>query len=48
MDKPIIMAVDGDAEVLRRIERELRTRYAADYEIICEPSPEGAYNGSRP
>ena len=42
MDKPIIMAVDGDAEVLRRIERELRTRYAADYEIICEPSAEGA------
>jgi thioredoxin reductase (NADPH) len=34
MDKPIIFAVDDDAGVLAAIARDLRKRYAADYDIM--------------
>jgi thioredoxin reductase (NADPH) len=36
--KPVILAVCDDPEDMRRIERELRTRYEADYRIVCEGS----------
>ena len=38
---PLILAVDEDAEALRRITSELQ-RYANDYEVICGPSTEAA------
>src|SRR5690348_15519598 len=34
MAKPVLMAVDDDAEVLRAVERDLRTRYAEHYRIV--------------
>ena len=34
MAKPILLSVDDDADVLRAIERDLRTNYGADYRII--------------
>lgn len=37
-DPPVLLAVDDDAEALSRIERELTTRYGADYRIRCERS----------
>jgi thioredoxin reductase (NADPH) len=38
---PLILAVDEDAEALRRITHELQ-RYARDYKVICGPSAEAA------
>ncbi len=34
MAKPVILTVDDDPEVLRSIERDLRTRFAAQYRIL--------------
>ncbi|HWZ54904.1 MAG TPA: FAD-dependent oxidoreductase [Verrucomicrobiae bacterium] len=42
MAKPILLSVDDDADVLRAIERDLRTNYGADYRIIGSGSPTGA------
>jgi thioredoxin reductase (NADPH) len=42
MAKPILLSVDDDADVLRAIERDLRSNYGADYRVIGSPSPEGA------
>ena len=33
--KPLILAVCQDPEDLARVERELRTRYEADYDVVC-------------
>ena len=35
IDKPLILAVCQDPEDLARVERELRTRYEADYRVEC-------------
>ena len=42
MAKPILLSVDDDADVLRAIERDLRSNYGADYRVIGSDSPEGA------
>jgi thioredoxin reductase (NADPH) len=42
MTKPILMAVDPQIHELDTIQRELLKRYAADYEIICDPSAASA------
>jgi thioredoxin reductase (NADPH) len=42
MAKPILLSVDDDADVLRAIERDLRSKYGAEYRIIGSDSPEGA------
>jgi thioredoxin reductase (NADPH) len=42
MAKPILLSVDDDANVLRAIERDLRSQYGADYRVIGSDSPEGA------
>src|SRR5579863_1829846 len=42
MAKPILLSVDDDSDVLRAIERDLRSRYGADYRVIGSDSPEGA------
>ena len=42
MPKPILLTVDDDPDVLRAIERDLRSQYGADYRIVSSDSPEGA------
>jgi thioredoxin reductase (NADPH) len=42
MKKPIILVVDDDAQVLRAIERDLRSRYRKDYRILSAASGEEA------
>lgn len=42
MAKPILLSVDDDADVLRAIERDLRSQYGAEYRVIGSDSPEGA------
>jgi thioredoxin reductase (NADPH) len=36
---PVLLAVDDDADALRRISHELNLRYGADYNVLCEKSP---------
>jgi thioredoxin reductase (NADPH) len=45
--KPAILAVDDDAPVLRAIERDVRTRYAADYRVLAAQSGEEALDAVR-
>ena len=42
MAKPILLTVDDDADVLRAIERDLRSHYGAEYRVIGSESPEKA------
>jgi thioredoxin reductase (NADPH) len=42
MAKPILLSVDDDTDVLRAIERDLRSQYGAEYRVIGSDSPEGA------
>ena len=42
MAKPVLLTVDDDADVLRAIERDLRTQYGAEYRVISSDSPIGA------
>src|SRR6201997_2082722 len=42
MAKPILLSVDDDTDVLRAIERDLRSNYGAEYRVIGSDSPEGA------
>jgi thioredoxin reductase (NADPH) len=42
MAKPILLSVDDDSDVLRAIERDLRSQYGADYRVIGTDSPEKA------
>jgi thioredoxin reductase (NADPH) len=44
MPKPILLSVDDDSDVLRAIERDLRSKYGAEYRVIGSDSPEGAIN----
>jgi thioredoxin reductase (NADPH) len=40
--RPVLLAVDGDADNLPIIERELQDRYGRHYEIVCEQIPDQA------
>lgn len=42
MPKPILLSVDDDSDVLRAIERDLRSQYGAEYRIMGSDSPEQA------
>jgi thioredoxin reductase (NADPH) len=42
MAKPILLSVDDDSDVLRSIERDLRSQYGAEYRVIGSDSPQGA------
>jgi len=42
MAKPILLSVDDDSDVLRAVERDLRSRYGADYRVIGSDAPEAA------
>jgi thioredoxin reductase (NADPH) len=44
MAKPILLSVDDDSDVLRAIERDLRSKYGADYRVIASDSPAQALN----
>jgi thioredoxin reductase (NADPH) len=40
--KPILLSIDDDSDVLRAIERDLRSEYGAEYRVIGSDSPEAA------
>jgi thioredoxin reductase (NADPH) len=42
MPKPILLSVDDDSDVLRAIERDLRSQYGAEYRVIGSDSPKKA------
>ena len=42
MAKPVLLSVDDDSDVLRAIERDLRSQYGAEYRVIGSDSPEAA------
>src|ERR1700722_6029282 len=42
MEKPLLLSIHDDADVLRAIERDLRSKYGADYRVIGSDSPEAA------
>jgi thioredoxin reductase (NADPH) len=42
MAKPILLSVDDDPDVLRAIERDLRSQYGAEYRVMSNDSPLGA------
>jgi len=44
MAKPVLLTVDDDSDVLRAIERDLRSKYGADYRVIGSDSPQEALN----
>ena len=37
-----VLAVDDDVEALRTLTRELKQRYGADYDVVCQRSPRRA------
>jgi thioredoxin reductase (NADPH) len=40
--KPVLLSVDDDSDVLRAIERDLRSKYGGDYRVIGSNTPEDA------
>ncbi|HEX4604351.1 MAG TPA: FAD-dependent oxidoreductase [Candidatus Angelobacter sp.] len=42
MAKPILLSVDDDADVLRAIERDLRSHYGASYRVLASDAPDQA------
>ncbi len=47
MPKPVILAIDDDAEVLNAVERDLRNHFRADYRILKAASGEQALDTVR-
>lgn len=41
-DLPLLLAVDDETEALDRLTRELRQRYGADYNVVCQRSAQRA------
>ena len=42
MAKPILLSIDDDSDVLRAIERDLRSEYGAEYRVMGSDSPQAA------
>src|SRR6516162_4407390 len=42
MAKPILLSVDDNTDVLRAIERDLRSHYGAQYRVLASDAPEAA------
>src|SRR5215472_3480636 len=42
MAKPVLLSVDDDSDVLRAIERDLRSHYGAEYRVLASDSPQAA------
>jgi thioredoxin reductase (NADPH) len=47
MDKPVILTIDDDPQVLRAVERDLRGRFGADYRIVAADSGASALDAAR-
>ena len=47
MDKPVILSVDDDPQVLRAVERDLRGRFGSDYRIVAAGGGEAALDAAR-
>jgi thioredoxin reductase (NADPH) len=47
MKKPYILAIDDDLSVLHAVERDLKSRFAADYRILAIDSPQKAVDTVR-
>jgi len=47
MAKPVLMTIDDDAEVLRAVERDLRTRYSERYRVLRADSGSAALDALR-
>ena len=47
MENPVIVAIDDDPQVLRAIERDLRSRFASDYRIVAADSGARALDVAR-
>lgn len=47
MAKPVLMTIDDDAEVLRAVERDLRTRYSERYRVLRADSGAAALDALR-
>src|ERR687893_3124553 len=45
--KPVLLVVDDEAEVLRKIEHELHERYGSDYRVVGEGSAEASLSKLR-
>ena len=41
-ERPLVLAVDDEVGSLRELTRELKERYGADYDVVCQRSPERA------
>ncbi len=47
MDKPVILTIDDDPQVLRAVERDLRGRFGADYRVVAAGSGATALDAAR-
>src|SRR5512140_2192473 len=47
MDKPVILTIDDDPQVLRAVERDLRGRFGADYRVVAAGSGAAALDAAR-
>ena len=42
VSRPLLLAVEDDAERFPLLQRELRNRYSVDYEVLCLPTSQEA------
>ena len=47
MDKPVILTVDDDPQVLRAVERDLRGRFGPEYRVVAADSGAAALDAAR-
>ncbi|WP_052665301.1 FAD-dependent oxidoreductase [Nitriliruptor alkaliphilus] len=47
MDKPVLLAVDDDRQVLAAVRRDLQTRYARDYRVVATDGGPAALEATR-
>ena len=47
MDKPVILTIDDDPQVLRAVERDLRGRFGSDYRVVAADGGESALDAAR-
>ena len=47
MDKPVILTIDDDPQVLRAVERDLRSRFGSDYRVVAADGGESALDAAR-
>ncbi|MDR3545519.1 MAG: FAD-dependent oxidoreductase, partial [Candidatus Limnocylindrales bacterium] len=47
MDKPVILTIDDDPQVLRAVERDLRGRFGSDYRVVAADGGASALDAAR-